>query len=67
MKMRHFRTVEVWVEQRERKKCDSLKVRIEDDVQITENGCINYSADLPRTVDEIETYMAAHNPHVKKQ
>ena len=32
-------------------------VRIEDDVLVTETGCENFSADLPRTVDEIETFM----------
>jgi len=26
-------------------------VRIEDDVRITQDGCINMSADLPRTVE----------------
>jgi len=33
-------------------------VRIEDDVLITENGYLNLSANLPRTVEEIEDWMA---------
>jgi Xaa-Pro dipeptidase len=32
-------------------------VRIEDDVVITSEGCINLTAGLPRTVDEIENLM----------
>jgi len=32
-------------------------VRIEDDVFVTETGCENYSSDLPRTVEEIESFM----------
>jgi len=33
-------------------------VRIEDDVLVTDTGCENFSADLPRTVAEIEAFMA---------
>jgi len=36
-------------------------VRIEDDVLVTENGCENFSADLPRTVAEIEEFMSKNN------
>jgi Xaa-Pro dipeptidase len=39
-------------------------VRIEDDVEVTADGARNLNADLPRTVQEIEDYMATHNPHV---
>ena len=33
-------------------------VRIEDVVLVTEDGCENFSAGLPRTVEEIEKCMA---------
>jgi Xaa-Pro dipeptidase len=32
-------------------------IRIEDDILITLDGCINLSKDLPRTVEEIEEFM----------
>lgn len=34
-------------------------IRIEDDVLVTEDGCRNLSAALPRTADDIEAWMAA--------
>ncbi|MCX6226482.1 MAG: Xaa-Pro peptidase family protein [Bacteroidia bacterium] len=36
---------------------EKLGVRIEDTIVITETGCENLTAGLPRTVDEIETLM----------
>jgi len=36
-----------------------IGIRIEDDVVITETGCINLSEKLPRHPDEIETWMAS--------
>jgi Xaa-Pro aminopeptidase len=33
-------------------------IRIEDDIVVTENGCTNLSASLPRDPDEIEQWMA---------
>jgi len=36
-----------------------IGVRIEDDVLVTDDGCENLSALLPRTVDEIEAWMAS--------
>ncbi|MBF5080500.1 aminopeptidase P family protein [Quadrisphaera sp. INWT6] len=34
-------------------------VRIEDDVLVTEDGCTNLSAALPRTPDDVEAWMAS--------
>lgn len=36
-------------------------IRIEDDILITESGCINMSANLPRTTEEIENLMRINN------
>lgn len=41
-------------------------VRIEDVILITENGCENFSAQLPRTVDEIETCMRGDDWRAKQ-
>jgi len=38
---------------------ENLGVRIEDDVLVTETGCIHLTAPLPRAPDEIERLMAA--------
>ena len=32
-------------------------VRIEDDIYVTENGCVNMTEKMPRTVEEIEAAM----------
>jgi len=37
---------------------EAIGVRIENDVMITEDGCIDLSVDIPRTVEEIEAIMA---------
>ena len=37
---------------------ESIGIRIENDVLITEDGCIDLSADIPKTVEEIEAIMS---------
>ncbi|MBQ4090517.1 MAG: aminopeptidase P N-terminal domain-containing protein [Clostridia bacterium] len=37
---------------------EGIGVRIENDVMITEDGCIDLSCDIPKTVEEIEAIMA---------
>ncbi len=37
---------------------EGIGIRIENDVLITEDGCVDLSADIPRTVEEIEAIMA---------
>ncbi|WP_203138112.1 aminopeptidase P family protein [Microbacterium sp. JZ31] len=39
-----------------------IGVRIEDDILMTEDGPVNLSADIPRTADEIEAWIARLNP-----
>ena len=41
-------------------------VRIEDDVYITKDGCINLTKRMPRTTDEIEKYMSENNIYCKE-
>jgi Xaa-Pro aminopeptidase len=36
---------------------EGIGIRIEDDVLVTENGCINLSAEIIKEVDEIEAFM----------
>ena len=38
---------------------EGIGVRIENDVLITEDGCVDLSADIPRTVADIEAIMAS--------
>ena len=46
-----------FVEDKVREYFDFGGVRIEDDVYVTETGCVNMTAKLPRTVEEIEAAM----------
>ena len=36
---------------------ENLGVRVEDTILITEDGCENLTAGIPRTVEEIEAFM----------
>lgn len=36
-----------------------IGIRIEDDVVVTQEGCINLSQDIPHHPDEIEAWMAS--------
>ncbi|RYL93693.1 aminopeptidase P family protein [Sporolactobacillus sp. THM19-2] len=44
---------------------ESIGIRIEDDILCTEDGYEVLTEGLPRTTDEIETYMAEHNTNMK--
>jgi Xaa-Pro aminopeptidase len=35
-----------------------IGIRIEDDLLITEKGCLNLSKDIPKQVEELECWMA---------
>ena len=37
---------------------EGIGIRIENDILITDDGCVDLSADIPRTVEEIEALMA---------
>lgn len=39
---------------------EQIGVRIEDNVIVTQDGCINLSADIIKEIDEIEAFMASH-------
>ena len=45
---------------------EGIGVRIEDDVLITKDGCINLSKDIIKEVDEIEAFMKKNNKYIKK-
>lgn len=45
---------------------EGIGIRIEDTLLVTKDGCEVLSGGIPKTVEEIEAYMAEHNPNVKK-
>ncbi|MBC6974800.1 aminopeptidase P family protein [Bacillus sp. Xin] len=46
---------------------ESIGIRIEDDILVTEKGYENLSKDMVRTVEEIESFMGAYNPYVRER
>lgn len=44
---------------------EGIGVRIEDDILITKDGCINLSKDIIKEVDDIEAFMKKNNKYVK--
>ena len=44
---------------------EGIGIRIEDDVLITEDGCINLSSEIIKDPDEIEAFMKKYNKNVK--
>jgi hypothetical protein len=46
------------------KKWRGIGIRIEDDVVVTKTGCEVLTANAPKTVDEIEAWMALQHPHL---
>ena len=43
---------------------ENIGIRIEDDVLITEDGCINLSNEILKEPDEIEAFMAKYNKNI---
>jgi Xaa-Pro aminopeptidase len=43
-----------------------IGIRIEDDLLLTKDGCVNLSPQILKEADEIEAFMREHNPSVKK-
>jgi len=46
------------------KKWRGIGIRIEDDVVVTKNGCEILTAQAPKTVAEVEDWMALQHPHL---
>lgn len=44
---------------------EGIGIRIEDDLLITEEGCINLSKDIIKEIDEIEEFFAKNNRYIK--
>lgn len=45
---------------------EGIGIRIEDNVLVTGDGCINLSASIPKEVDEIEDFMKTNNVYLNK-
>lgn len=45
---------------------EGIGIRIEDNVLVTENGCINLSSSIIKEPDEIEAYMQKHNVYLNE-
>ena len=43
---------------------EGIGIRIEDNVLITKDGCINLSKDIIKEVDEIEQFMKENNKFI---
>ena len=44
---------------------EGIGIRIEDDALVTEDGCINLSSNIIKTVEDIEAYMEKNNKKAK--
>ena len=42
---------------------ENIGIRIEDDVILTKDGCINLSKDIIKEVDDIENFFKEHNKY----
>ncbi len=45
---------------------ENIGIRIEDDVLITRDGCINLSSEIIKEIDDIEKFMALNNKNIIK-
>ena len=44
---------------------ENIGIRIEDDVLVTEDGVINLTSEMIKTVEEIENFMAKYNNNIE--
>ena len=45
---------------------EGIGIRIEDDALVTEDGCINLSSSIIKTVEDIEDFMKKNNKKAKR-